>query len=64
MQIAKGFQLGQANLKLIGTAHNLFSPEGTTWVCPFVRGCGEVELGDATSWQLPRSYEVGVRLEF
>jgi hypothetical protein len=43
---------------------NLFDSENAIGVCNNVNGCGGFELGDPTAWQLPRRYELGLRLEF
>ena len=64
VQLSKGFHLGPTRLQLIGAVLNLLDSENATEVCEFVRGCGEFEMGDATEWQQPRRYELGVRLEF
>ncbi len=65
LQLAKGFRVGNTvRLVLIGSVYNTFSTEYGTNVCNQVGGCGDYELGDATSWREPRSYELGFRLEF
>ena len=64
LQFTKGFGLGRVRLQLIGTVLNLFDSEKVTSVCTRLTGCGDFELGDPTAWQLPRRYELGVRLEF
>jgi hypothetical protein len=64
LQLGKGFRLGPTRLKLIGTIINLFDSEQPREVCNRVNGCGGFELGEPTAWQLPRRYELGVRLEF
>jgi hypothetical protein len=64
LQLGKGFRLGPTRLKLIGTIINLLDSEQPREVCNRVTGCGGFELGEPTAWQLPRRYELGVRLEF
>jgi hypothetical protein len=64
LQLGKGFRLGPTRLKLIGTVINVFDSEQPRDVCSRVTGCGGFELGEPTAWQLPRRYELGVRLEF
>lgn len=63
-QVTKGFGLGRVRLQLIGTVINLFKSENATGVCDRVNGCGGFELGDPIAWQLPRRYELGIRVEF
>ena len=64
LQLTKEFRLGRVRLRLIGTVLNLFDAENATWVCDNVNGCGEFELGDPLEWQMPRRYELGMRVEF
>jgi hypothetical protein len=64
LQVTKSFRLGRVRLRLIGTVVNLFDSENAIGVCNNVNGCGGFELGDPTAWQLPRRYELGLRLEF
>jgi hypothetical protein len=64
LQLTKGFRLGRVRLQLIGTVLNLFDAEKVTDVCHRLTGCGDFELGEPTAWQLPRRYELGLRLEF
>jgi hypothetical protein len=70
LQLAKGFRIGPTRLVLIGSVLNALSSENAVSVCGFIGGCGfdgdgnPIVLGDSTSWQIPRRYEVGVRLEF
>ncbi len=64
VQLSKDFNLGRTRLRLIGTVLNLFDSENATDICGRVSGCGEYEQGDATEWQLPRRYELGLRVEF
>ena len=63
-QVAKGFTWGRTRLQLIGTVYNLLSTETATEACTLETGCGTFEMGDPIAWQLPRRYELGVRLEF
>jgi outer membrane receptor protein involved in Fe transport len=64
LQLTKGFRLGRVHLRLIGAVLNLFDSENAINVCDNVNGCGDFELGDPTAWQLPRRYELGLRVEF
>jgi hypothetical protein len=64
VQLTKGFSLGRTRLQLFGAVLNLFDSENATGVCNLIRGCGEYEMGDATEWQQPRRYELGMRVEF
>ncbi|MGB6848632.1 MAG: TonB-dependent receptor [Thermoanaerobaculia bacterium] len=64
LQVTKSFRLGRVRLRLIGTVVNLFDSENAINVCDNVNGCGDFELGDPTAWQLPRRYELGLRVEF
>lgn len=65
LQLSKGFPIGPTRLRLIGTVYNLLDTERPVAVCENVSGCGgEFQTGDAIAWQRPRSYEVGVRVEF
>jgi hypothetical protein len=65
LQVSKGFTIAdRVRLVLIGTVYNTFSTEYATGVCDIVYGCGEYEMGDATTWETPRRYEVGFRIEF
>lgn len=64
LQLTKGFSFGRARLRLIGAVLNLFDSENATEVCDSLTGCGEFEMGEALSWQQPRRYELGVRVEF
>jgi hypothetical protein len=69
-QLSKGFTLGAVRLELIGSVYNLLSSERPTGVCDHISGCGNPEgeglvpLGAPTSWQEPRRYELGLRVEF
>ena len=51
-------------LVLIGSAYNVFSSENATSVCSQISGCGTFQQGDYMSWQIPRRYELGFRVEF
>jgi hypothetical protein len=70
IQVSKGFTLGRVRLELIGSVYNLLSSEQPIWVCGRVSGCvnpegeGLVPLGAPIDWQEPRSYELGLRVEF
>ncbi len=64
LQLTKGFTIGSTRLLLIGSALNVFSSEQPTAVCAHISGCGSYEMGDPIEWQVPRRYEVGLRLEF
>jgi hypothetical protein len=65
LQVSKGFTFAQrVRLVLIGAVYNTFSTEYGTGVCNMTRGCGQYEMGDATTWRRPRQYEVGIRVEF
>ena len=64
LQAGKVFRVGPTRLQLIAAVYNLFSVEQPIFVCDDVDGCGEYELGEPTEWQLPRRYELGLRVEF
>ena len=64
LQFGKGFRLGPTRLKLIASIINVFDSEQPRQICDRVTGCGDFELGDPIAWQLPRRYELGVRVEF
>jgi hypothetical protein len=64
LQLTKGFAIGHTRLLLIGSALNVFSSERPIDLCWHISGCGGFEMGEAIEWQIPRRYEVGVRLEF
>ncbi|HSN57176.1 MAG TPA: carboxypeptidase regulatory-like domain-containing protein [Candidatus Sulfomarinibacteraceae bacterium] len=65
LQLAKGFHVGPTHFELIVSVLNVLSREQVTGVCTFVTGCGqEFELGEPTSWDDPRRWEVGLRLTF
>ena len=68
LSINKGFKVGPVNLQLIGSILNVLNSERTTGVCESYEGCyvgGELRsAGASTSWQQPRRYEVGFRVEF
>ena len=63
LQLSKGFEIGRTRLELIGAVYNLLDSEQPITVCDGVAGCGEIALGEAASWQQPRRYEVGLRIE-
>jgi len=65
LQLSKGFTIGnRVRLVAIGSVYNTFSSENGVTVCSFVSGCGAYGAGEATAWNLPRSYELGFRVEF
>ena len=65
VQASKGFKVGAANLELILVVYNLLNSERVTDVCDRVEGCGAgIAMGDPTSWQFPRRFEAGFRVEF
>jgi hypothetical protein len=64
LQLAWGFGGGRFRTELIGAVYNLLGTEKPTSVCQFTVGCQSgAGLGEATSWQLPRRYEIGLRLK-
>jgi hypothetical protein len=64
VQLAWGFGSGRFRTELIGAVYNLLGTEKPTGVCQFTVGCQSgASLGEATSWQLPRRYELGLRLK-
>jgi hypothetical protein len=64
VQLAKNFRIGRFDLQLIGAVINVFDTERPIDRCESVLGCGSNDLNDPLDWQDPRSYELGVRLEF
>ena len=74
LELSKYFTFGDVRARLIGTVFNVFSEEAVTARCgqqAFAADgsvvnstCGSIPFGEATSWQTPRRYEVGFRLEF
>ena len=64
LKLSKGLGIGPVNVELIAAVFNLFSSEKAAAVCQFSAGCGDIETGAPTEWQLPRRYELGVRVEF
>jgi len=65
LQLSKGFTISnRVRLVAIGSVYNTFSTENGTTVCSLVSGCGAYEMGEALAWILPRSYELGFRIEF
>ncbi len=64
VQAGKGFRIGPTRLRLLASVFNLFDSESVTDVCERVTGCGDLEMGAPIDWQQPRSYQLGLRLEF
>jgi hypothetical protein len=64
LQLAKGFTFSRVRLALIGSVLNVFSSQSVVGVCPRVGGCGGIALGEPYSWQQPRRWELGLRVEF
>jgi hypothetical protein len=64
LQLSKGIRIGRTRLQLIGTVYNSLDSEQPTSFCTNVTGCGDFELGDPLDWQRPRSYEIGLRVDF
>jgi hypothetical protein len=69
IELRKGFQLGRLDVELIGAIENVFGTEQPIGVCQFAGGCtstdgDQLALGEATDYQPPRRYEVGLRLVF
>lgn len=65
LQLSKGFTISnRVRLVAIGSVYNTFSTENAIAVCSAVSGCGQYETGEASAWSLPRSYELGFRIEF
>jgi hypothetical protein len=65
LQLSKGFTIGnRVRLVAIGSVYNTFSSENAIAVCSATFGCGAYLTGEATAWSLPRSYELGFRVEF
>lgn len=72
VELKKGFTFGAVRAQLIGTVFNLFGSERVTGLCE--RDTCTLEAGtpnqhsvgflEPTAFQLPRSFEVGVRFEF
>lgn len=62
VQVSKGFQFGDVRVQGVLTIINLFSSERVTgWdTTPFSTS----PLGTPLSWQTPRRYELGLRVEF
>jgi hypothetical protein len=64
VQLAWGFGSGRFRTELIGAVYNLLGTEKPTTVCQFTVGCASgAGFGEPTSWQLPRRYELGLRLK-
>ena len=64
LQIGKGFPLGRAHVRFLGTVYNALDSEDVRDVCRRADGCGAFELAEPIEWQQPRRYELGVRVEF
>ncbi len=73
LEASKGWTLGAVRLELIGTIYNVLSSERATDVCEqYTDGCTttdkdttvHVDFGQPITWQTPRRYEVGFRVEF
>ncbi len=65
LELRKGFELGRARAALIATVFNALNHESATDYCSLDGGCGDgIAFGDPTSHQLPRRWELGVRIEF
>jgi hypothetical protein len=65
LEVRKGFEVGRAGASLIATVFNALDHEGETERCGLAGGCGEgAKFGYATGHQLPRRWELGLRLEF
>ena len=72
LEVKKGFQIGQIRASLIGSVFNAIGSERVTGRCERERCTLEAgtpnqrQVGflEPTSFQVPRSYEVGVRFEF
>ena len=65
LQLSKGFTINnRVRLVAIGSVYNTFSTENGIAVCSLVSGCGSFATGEALAWTLPRSYELGFRVEF
>ena len=60
-----GPRLGPIRLELIGVVYNVLGTEQVTGVCTNDTGCGtDRPWGAPTTWQSPRRYELGFRIEF
>jgi len=74
MSASWALKLGAIRTELIATIYNVFGEEQGTGVCESDTGCTgylpdgltqvHYDFGDTTSWQTPRRYEVGFRIEF
>jgi TonB dependent receptor/Carboxypeptidase regulatory-like domain len=69
IELRKAIQLGRFELELIGTVENVLGNQPATAVCQYAAGCtsttgDQLALGEATDYQAPRNYEVGLRLVF
>jgi hypothetical protein len=56
--------LGPINAELIGSVLNVFGSEQVNGVCQDNAGCGSHAWSEASSWQNPRRFEAGFRIEF
>jgi len=64
LSVTYRLNLGQVGVELIGSVVNVLDSERVTGVCSDPNGCGSYDFTDATSWQSPRRFELGFRLEF
>lgn len=65
LELSKYLTFGDVRARLIGTVFNVTSEEAPNAFCANFSGtCSGIAFGEATSWQQPRRYEVGFRLEF
>jgi Carboxypeptidase regulatory-like domain/TonB dependent receptor-like, beta-barrel len=69
IQASKAFKVGPVNLSVIAAIYNLLNTEKVTGICQALAGCTladgtHADQGQATSWQNPRRFEAGFRIEF
>ena len=65
LQVSKGLKVGPTNMELILAVQNVLNTENVIGLCERDLGCGTgYALGDYDSWQTPRRYELGFRVEF
>ncbi len=64
LELSKGFRIGATRLVLLATVVNLTNSQHETDICGSVNGCGDYGFGDGLTWQQPRKYGLGMRLEF
>jgi hypothetical protein len=65
LSVSWGPQLGPIRLELIGVVYNVLGTEQTTGVCDIDSGCsGGRVWSESDTWQTPRRYELGFRIEF